>query len=97
MYAIRSYYGGRFELKIFPIPKRGSRRVVLTYTQVVDQAAGMRRFTYPLAHDPSGTTTIDSFDMDVQVRGLDKSIPLATRGYEMVAGGGEGERLTLHS
>ncbi len=48
--------GGRFELKIFPIPRRGSRRVVLTYTQTVDQSAGIRRFTYPLAHDPSGST-----------------------------------------
>ena len=47
--------GGRFELKIFPIPKRGSRRVVLTYTQTVDQTAGVRRFTYPLAHDQSHT------------------------------------------
>ncbi|UQA61556.1 VIT domain-containing protein [Polyangium aurulentum] len=91
--------GGRFELKIFPIPKRGSRRVVLTYTQVVDQAAGIRRFTYPLAHDPSGTTKIDAFDLDLQVLGHDKSLGVQTRGYELAAAGGDpsGERRTLHA
>jgi hypothetical protein len=91
--------GGRFELKIFPIPRRGSRRVVLTYTQVVDQAAGIRRFTYPLAHDPSGTTKIDAFDLDLQVLGHDKSFGVQTRGYELAATGGDpsGERRTLHT
>jgi Vault protein inter-alpha-trypsin domain/von Willebrand factor type A domain/FecR protein len=89
--------GGRFELKIFPIPKRGSRHVVLTYTQTVDQAAGVRRFTYPLAHDPSGTTKVDSFDMDVQVLGADKSVPLSTRGYELTSASGDGDRRTMHA
>ncbi len=88
--------GGRFELKIFPIPKRGSRRVALTYTQTVDQAAGVRRFTYPLAHDPSGTTKVDSFDLDVQVLGLDKAIGLQTRGYDLAAAG-DGDRRTMHA
>ena len=89
--------GGRFELKIFPIPKRGSRRVVLTYTQTVDQAAGIRRFIYPLAHDPSGSTKIGSFDLDLQVLGLDKSVGLATRGYDLASASGDGERRTMHA
>jgi len=89
--------GGRFELKIFPIPKRGSRRVALTYTQTVDQAAGVRRFTYPLAHDPSGTTKVDAFDLDVQVLGLDKTIGLQTRGYELASASGDGDRRTMHA
>jgi hypothetical protein len=88
--------GGRFELKIFPIPKRGSRRVALTYTQTVDQSAGVRRFTYPLAHDPSGTTTVGSFDLDVQVLGLDKKIGLQTRGYELPSTGGDDGQRTMH-
>ena len=88
--------GGRFELKIFPIPKRGSRRVNLTYTQTVDQSAGVRRFTYPLAHDPSGTTKVGSFDLDVQVLGLDKTIGLQTRGYDLAAAG-DGDRRTMHA
>ncbi|MDI1482600.1 VIT domain-containing protein [Polyangium sp. y55x31] len=89
--------GGRFELKIFPIPKRGSRRVVLTYTQTVDQSAGVRRFTYPLAHDPSGTTKIDAFDLDLQVLGHDKEFGVQTRGYELAPSGGDAsaERRTM--
>jgi vault protein inter-alpha-trypsin-like protein/FecR-like protein/VWA domain-containing protein len=89
--------GGRFELKIFPIPKRGSRRVALTYTQTVDQSAGVRRFTYPLAHDPSGTTKVGSFDLDVQVLGLDKTIGLQTRGYDLAAASGDADRRTMHA
>ncbi len=88
--------GGRFELKIFPIPRRGSRRVVLAYTQTVDQSAGIRRFTYPLAHDRSGSTRIGAFDLDVQVLGLDKSMGLQTRGYDL-AFAPDGERRTLHA
>jgi hypothetical protein len=91
--------GGRFELKIFPIPKRGSRRMVLTYTQLVDQTANIRRFTYPLAHDPSGSLRVDSFDVDVQVLGHDKAVGVQTRGYELVAmqSEGPGDRRTMHA
>jgi len=91
--------GGRFELRIFPIPKRSSRRVVLTYTQTVEQSGGVRRFTYPLAHDTSGTTKIDSFDMDVQLLGNDKEMGVTTRGYELASASGEvaGDRRTFHA
>ena len=88
--------GGRFELKIFPIPRRGSRRVVIAYTQTVDQSAGIRRFTYPLAHDPSGSTRIGSFDLDLQVLGLDPKVGLSTRGYDL-AGHDGGDRRTMHA
>ncbi len=89
--------GGRFELRIFPIPKKGSRRVVITYTQTVSQSNGVRRFTYPLVHDGTGNTSIDEFNVDVQVLGHDKSFGVETRGYELakadVSGGAE--KLTL--
>lgn len=75
--------GGRFELKIFPIPKRGSRRVVLAYTEVVAPTAGVRRYTYPLAHDPGGTTKVGDFAVDVEVRGHDASYGVRTAGYEV--------------
>ncbi|MEZ4299530.1 MAG: VIT domain-containing protein, partial [Polyangiaceae bacterium] len=92
--------GGRFELRIFPIPKRGSRRVVLTYTQTVEQSGGVRRFTYPLAHDTSGTTRVDAFDMDVQVLGADKSLGVSTRGYTLApvsSGEAAADRRTFHA
>lgn len=90
--------GGRFELKIFPIPKKGSRRVVLTYTQTVPQSGGVRRFTYPLAHDSSGSTKIDEFNLDVQVLGHDAAFGVEPRGYSLTKsdGGGSAERFVLN-
>ena len=43
--------GGRFELRIFPIPKRGSRRIVLAYTGWQTHAVVPARHTRRL--DPS--------------------------------------------
>ncbi len=77
--------GGRFELRIFPIPKRGSRRLVLAYTQGVPQVGGVRRYTYPLPYDAKGSTTIADFRFDAQVLGHDKVYGLRTRGYDVVA------------
>ena len=82
--------GGRFELRIFPIPANGARKVVLTYTQVIAPVSGVRRYVYPLAHDPSGTLRVDNFDVDVQVRGHDSAFGIATQGYSMTRGGGSG-------
>ncbi|MCA9646182.1 MAG: FecR domain-containing protein, partial [Myxococcales bacterium] len=78
--------GGRFELRIFPIPKRGSRRVVLAYSQVLKPTGGVRRYTYPLAHDPSGSTEVDRFGIDLQVKGNDPSFGVRTIGYELSSG-----------
>ena len=73
--------GGRFELRIYPIPKKGARRVVLAYTQVLQPTGGVRRYTYPLAHDPSGSTQVASFDVDVQVKGHDRRFAVQSHGY----------------
>ncbi|MBN2194525.1 MAG: FecR domain-containing protein [Polyangiaceae bacterium] len=75
--------GSRFELRIFPIPARGSRRVILAYTQVLEPSGNLRRYTYPLAHDPSGSTRVSDFRVDVQVRGHDAQVGVAPRGYPM--------------
>lgn len=88
--------GGRFELRIFPIPAKGSRKVVLTYTQVVEPSAGMRRYVYPLAHDPSGDLRVDDFDVDIQVRGHNPERGVHTAGYALERGGrGDAETLKM--
>lgn len=74
--------GNRFELRIFPIPKNGSRRIILAYTQVVKPAAGVRRYTYPLAHDPENSTRVGEFAVDVEVRGHDPKHSVRSAGYE---------------
>jgi len=75
--------GGRFELRIYPIPKRGSRRVVLTYTQISTPSGDARRYTYPLPYDPSATNRVGEFDIDVQVRGNDLDYGVRALGYSM--------------
>jgi hypothetical protein len=75
--------GGRFELRIYPIPKRGSRRVLMTYTQISNPSGDARRYMYPLAYDPSATTKIGQFDLDVQVRGHDVDKGVRSIGYTL--------------
>jgi hypothetical protein len=75
--------GGRFELRIFPIPKRGSRRVVLAYTQTVPAAGGVRRYGYPLAYDPGGSTRVGRFSANIEVRGHDEQRGVHAAGYEL--------------
>lgn len=75
--------GGRFELKIFPIPRKGARRVVLAYTQRVQPAGDRRRYFYPLAHDASGALRVDRFAVDVEVRGHDPALGVTPAGYEL--------------
>lgn len=84
--------GGRFELKIFPIPKRGQRRIVLAYTEAVRPVAGVRHFSYPLPVDPGGTTKIRHFDVDVEVRGQDPKFAVRTLGYPLSASDRDGAR-----
>jgi hypothetical protein len=84
--------GGRFELKIFPIPKRGQRRIVLAYTEAVRPVGGVRHFSYPLPVDPGGTTKIRHFDVDVEVRGQDPKFAVRTLGYPLTASDRDGAR-----
>jgi hypothetical protein len=74
--------GGRAELKIFPIPRRGTRRVVLAYTQHVEPAGGVRRYVYPLAAR-AGATPIDEASFDVRVVGGDPAEGVRARGYDL--------------
>ena len=76
--------GGRFELRIFPIPRRGSRRVVLAYSQLVKQSASLRHYSYPLGFDPSGNSTPLDFSIDVQVRGNDPAFRVRAPGWDVI-------------
>ena len=77
--------GGRFELRIFPIPRRGSRRIVLTYTQSIKPTGGVRRYVYPLPHDEAGSTKVDDFAVDMQLQGHDPSQGVKALGYKLNA------------
>ncbi|MGE0397707.1 MAG: AgmX/PglI C-terminal domain-containing protein [Kofleriaceae bacterium] len=74
--------GGRFELKIFPIPAKGSRTIKIAYTQVVNARGPFRQYVYPLAHSTDGSTVADNFTVDVEVRGAMPGL-VRTLGYDM--------------
>lgn len=87
--------GGRFELKIFPIPKKGARRVVIAYTEAVAPVSGVRRYVYPLPQGSSSKLAIDEFSVDAQVLGHDAKSGVHVRGYELEhKTDGPAERLT---
>ena len=81
--------GGRFELRVFPIPAHGSRRVAISYTQSVAPSGGVRRYVYPLAHNPDGSTRVDQFSLDVQVLGHDAARGVRAAGYPLTAAAGD--------
>ncbi len=75
--------GNRFELRIFPIPRRASRRIVLAYTQVLAPSDGGRHYVYPLPEDPGGSTRVERFTFEAQVRGHDVARGVEGRGYAL--------------
>jgi len=74
--------GGRFELKIFPIPAKGSRTIKLAYTQVVTPRGPWRQYVYPLPHSSDGSTVADVLTVDVEVRGAQQGQVRAS-GYDL--------------
>jgi tetratricopeptide (TPR) repeat protein len=82
--------GGNFELRIFPIPAHGSRRVVIAYTQVVQPTPEGRRYVYPLAHSRDGSLRIGELDMDVRVAGATNAHAV---GYRLDASDQDGARV----
>jgi tetratricopeptide (TPR) repeat protein len=74
--------GGRFELRIFPIPAKGVRTIKLAYTQVVTPRGPQRQYVYPLPHSTDGSTVADKMKVDVEVRGAQQGSVRAA-GYEL--------------
>ena len=81
--------GGRFELRIFPIPAKGERTVKIGYTQTIRPFGAKRRYVYPLAHSADGSTAVEKFDVDVKVSGADPNAHIDTFGYDLVAAPGD--------
>jgi len=73
--------GGRFQLRIFPIPARGSRTVQLAYTQVLAPQGAARRYIYPLPHRADKTAAAKQFELDVRLSGADPTIEPRVQNY----------------
>lgn len=75
--------GNRFELRVFPIARRASRRVVLSYVQTVPVSAGLRRFVVPLPVLPATDEPIGRLDVDLELRGHDQQAGAFVHGDEL--------------
>jgi len=84
--------GGSFELRIFPIPAHGERRVAIAYTETIPPSAEGRRYVYPMAHSRDDSTRIGEMTLDVRVAGAAR---VNARGYATTsAAEGDATRLS---
>ncbi|MBK8251386.1 MAG: AgmX/PglI C-terminal domain-containing protein [Polyangiaceae bacterium] len=60
--------GSSVSLKIFPIPAKGKRRVVLEYDQALSEDGDRVRYVYPLSLGADRASTIDDFALTVSVK-----------------------------
>jgi Ca-activated chloride channel family protein len=66
--ALLEYVGrGAFQASIFPISPRGERRIELTYSQVLPQAAGLTHYRYPLNTEKFSARLISEVAITVQL------------------------------
>lgn len=75
--------GNTFELRIFPIPARGERRVRIAYTETLPLASGARRYTLPLPSDGSNIRA-GRFALDLVVGGKVPRRDVRIENYELV-------------
>jgi hypothetical protein len=59
--------GSKFSLKVFPIPARGSRKVVLRYQQVLTSDGPRQVYVYPLSFGAVRSTPIDELSIDLDL------------------------------
>ncbi len=87
--------GGRFELRVYPIPAKGARTIKIAYTQVVAPRGAWRQYVYPLPHSADGSTVADNLTVDVEVRG---STPgqVRTAGYALTRDAARADVNGLH-
>ncbi|MFT7626221.1 MAG: ferric-dicitrate binding protein FerR (iron transport regulator), partial [Myxococcota bacterium] len=74
--------GSRFELKIFPIPAHGERRVRIAYTQTLKRTPNGLRYVYPLA-DGADQAVADRFRFDARLGGVDSPKAVRSTPYEV--------------
>jgi Vault protein inter-alpha-trypsin domain/von Willebrand factor type A domain len=59
--------GSKFSLKVFPIPARGSRKLVMRYQQVLTSDGPRQAYVYPLSFGAERRTPIDELSLDVEL------------------------------
>ncbi|MDY0004910.1 MAG: FecR domain-containing protein, partial [Polyangia bacterium] len=75
--------GSEFELRIFPIPGKGERRVRIAYTETLAPIPGGRRYVLPLAADPAGRPRAERFALEARVAGMPADLAVRTAPYDL--------------
>lgn len=75
--------GNTFELRIFPIPARGERRVRIAYTETLPVVSGARRYTLPLPSEGSNIRA-ERFSLDLAIGGEVPRNDVRIANYELV-------------
>jgi hypothetical protein len=75
--------GSEFELRIFPIPKKGARTVRIAYTELLRPIPGGRRYVLPLAADPAGKPRAERFRFEAKVGGHEPGLELRASPYAL--------------
>jgi Ca-activated chloride channel family protein len=92
-----------FQVRIFPVPARGTQRLKLKYTQPLEWLGTTYRMVYPLRSSRQSLTTLEDFTLTARVRhpvpistamSPSHKISVAHRGGETIIGF-EGERVPL--
>jgi len=73
--------GSELSLKIFPMPVHGSRKVVFSYEQPIDDVSGTARYVYPLSSGAERATEIGKFSFSVRVES-ERAYDLATPSFD---------------
>ena len=70
--ALLEYVGrGAVQARIFPIPPGGTRKIELSYTQVLPVQNGLVRYTYPLNTEKFSSRPLEEVSIRVDVRSAD--------------------------
>ena len=85
--------GGRFELRIFPIPAGAERRIRISYSQALPRFGDGRRYVYPLPQAGEGGLEIGRFEVDAEVLGAAQG-GVRAAGYDLELTAAEGEGAT---
>lgn len=74
--------GSEFSLRIFPIPAKGSRKVVLAYNQILPAEGGRVHYVYPLSLGADRATKISDFSLSIRASTTEGSVgDIMTPGY----------------
>jgi Ca-activated chloride channel homolog len=90
--ALLEWIDGRtFRARIYPIEAHGTRRVVLSYMQLLPTVDGKQHYVYPLgsAVDRKEAARIDDFGLEVDLGEQGKQLKLATTADARVSRGGQ--------